>query len=319
LLVSIIIPCYNVDEYITECLKSCYNQSYEHIEIICVDNNSQDNTYSILHNEESKGKIIFLEEKRQGASAARNLGLSVASGEWIQFLDADDLLCPDKILNQLELVEKYKCDLVYANFFTQKNNGLKIKSSINDKDIWFNLFEGSLGNTCSNLWKKNILYKIGLWNVSLKSSQEYDLLFKYLKYTENIYFDKNYLTVIRQREFGQISQSDLKGNWTRYLELRLSIIEYLSKKNPQYFKKNIIYYQNSLFDILRILYKFNRKLAIDTFKSYFDKDYMPKSSLVTSTNYVRFFRIFGFKLMEDFKKLYDKIKINDINNNSKLQ
>ena len=55
------------------------------------------------------------------------------------------------------------------------------------------------------------------------------------------------------------------------------------------------------------------------YKSYFDKDYMPKSSLVTSTNYVRFFRIFGFKLMEDFKKLYDKIKINDINNNSKLQ
>lgn len=319
MLVSIIIPCFNVEEYISECLKSCYNQSYEHIEIICVDNNSQDNTYTILRNEESKGKIIFLEEKRLGASAARNLGLSVASGEWIQFLDADDLLCPDKILHQLELVKKYKCDLVYANFFTQKNNGLKIKSSINDKDIWFNLFEGSLGNTCSNLWKKNILYKIGLWNVSLKSSQEYDLLFKYLKYTENIYFDKNYLTVIRQREFGQISQSDLKGNWTRYLELRLSIIEYLSKKNPQYFKKNTIYYQNSLFDILRILYKFNRKLSIDTFKSYFDKDYMPKSSLVTSTNYVRFFRIFGFKLMEDFKKLYDKIKINDINNNSKLQ
>jgi hypothetical protein len=155
--------------------------------------------------------------------------------------------------------------------------------------------------------------------VSLKSSQEYDLLFKYLKYTENIYFDKNYLTVIRQREFGQISQSDLKGNWTRYLKLRLSIIEYLSKNNTQYFKKNIKYYQNSLFDILRILYKFNRKLAIDTFKSYFDKDYIPKSSLVTSTNYVIFFRIFGFKLMEDFKKLYDKIKINDIYNNPKLQ
>ena len=55
MLVSIIIPCFNVEEYISECLKSCYNQSYEHIEIICVDNNSQDNTYTILLNEESKG------------------------------------------------------------------------------------------------------------------------------------------------------------------------------------------------------------------------------------------------------------------------
>lgn len=319
MLVSIIIPCYNVDEYISECLKSCYNQSYEHLEIICVDNNSQDNTCQILQNEESDGKIIFLKETRQGASAARNLGLSVALGEWIQFLDADDLIYPDKILHQLELVHKYKCNLVYANFFTQKNDGLKIKSNINDKDIWFNLFEGTLGNTCSNLWKKNFLYKIGLWNVSLKSSQEYDLLFKYLKHTENIYFDNNYLTVIRQREFGQISQSDLKGNWTRYLKLRLSIIEYLSKNKTQYFKKNIKYYQNSLFDILRILSKFDRKLAIDTFKSSFDKDFIPKPSLVTSTNYVRFFRIFGFKLMEDFKRLYDKIKINDIYNNPKLQ
>ena len=105
-LVSVIIPAYNVEAYIAPCLGSVLAQSYPKLEIICVDNNSTDNTLQKLEAlREKHPEIILLTEEKQGAPAARNAGLHIAKGEWIQFLDADDILLPGKISRQVSLLE----------------------------------------------------------------------------------------------------------------------------------------------------------------------------------------------------------------------
>jgi len=104
--ISVIIPCHNVEDYIEEAIASVMAQTYMDFELILVDNNSTDNTLRILERAAiNSSRIRVLEEKGKGAPRARNLGLSVARGSWIQFLDADDLMLPDKLERQIELVK----------------------------------------------------------------------------------------------------------------------------------------------------------------------------------------------------------------------
>ena len=106
--VSVVIPCYNVEAYVAEALDSVLAQDYSWLEVIAVDNNSTDGTLAILQTYEARfpDKIRVLQEKKQGAPAARNTGWLAAKGEWIQFLDADDLLLPGKIRRQMGMVEE---------------------------------------------------------------------------------------------------------------------------------------------------------------------------------------------------------------------
>jgi len=89
--VSVIIPVYNTEKYLRECLDSVVNQTLKDIEIICIDDGSTDNSLNILKEYASKdNRFVILEQKNQGAGAARNKGLEIAKGEYLSFLDSDD-------------------------------------------------------------------------------------------------------------------------------------------------------------------------------------------------------------------------------------
>lgn len=97
-LVSIIVPIYNVEKYLSQCLDSIISQSYSNIEIILIDDGSSDNSSSILDEyKRIDSRIIILSKKNQGVSSARNAGLDVARGEFITFIDPDDWYCQDAI------------------------------------------------------------------------------------------------------------------------------------------------------------------------------------------------------------------------------
>ena len=100
-LVSILIPAYNSEYWINQTIISAINQVWPSKEIIVVDDGSMDNTYNYARKYESKNVIIKRQENR-GACAARNTALELAQGDYIQWLDSDDLLAPDKISRQLE-------------------------------------------------------------------------------------------------------------------------------------------------------------------------------------------------------------------------
>jgi O-antigen/teichoic acid export membrane protein/glycosyltransferase involved in cell wall biosynthesis len=104
-LVSILIPAFNASEWIADTIQSAIAQTWPHIEIIVVDDGSQDDTLAIARQFESQG-VLVIAQKNQGASAARNNAFSHSRGDFIQWLDADDLLAPDKIAKQMELLSE---------------------------------------------------------------------------------------------------------------------------------------------------------------------------------------------------------------------
>ena len=105
-LVSIVIPIYNASVFVAETIESTLKQSYQNIELILVDDGSKDNSYEIIKQYESP-IITVVKQANKGASAARNHGISLAKGNYIQFLDADDFLHPQKIEHQLNTLKSY--------------------------------------------------------------------------------------------------------------------------------------------------------------------------------------------------------------------
>jgi glycosyltransferase involved in cell wall biosynthesis len=115
--VSIIIPCYGQAQYLRGAINSALNQSYPNVEIIVVNDGSPDNTRDVAHG--YRDKVVYLEQKNKGLAAARNSGVAISSGAWLQFLDADDLLYRHKIEWQLRDLLKNGARLGYcctANF-----------------------------------------------------------------------------------------------------------------------------------------------------------------------------------------------------------
>ena len=106
-LVSFIIPTYNTEKYIKATVYSILNQSYEDIEIIAVNDGSTDKSLKILNDIEcNDNRLKIINTKNQGVSSARNTGIDNANGEWIYFIDSDDLLLP----NALSVLLKHKDD-----------------------------------------------------------------------------------------------------------------------------------------------------------------------------------------------------------------
>jgi glycosyltransferase involved in cell wall biosynthesis len=104
-MVSVIIPLFNAEKYIIQCINSVLNQTYTAIEIIVVNDGSTDQSFEIVSQLKSD-KLILINQKNAGASSARNAGLKIAKGKYIQFLDADDFLSTNKIEEQVKLLEQ---------------------------------------------------------------------------------------------------------------------------------------------------------------------------------------------------------------------
>jgi glycosyltransferase involved in cell wall biosynthesis len=119
ILVSIVIPVYNAEEWISEAIKSVLEQTYEHLEIILVDDGSTDQSVCVAEQLLRRGRFPYqiISQPNRGVSAARNRGWRSARGPWVQFLDADDLLHPRKI--QLQVAQSVACtaaDVIYSDW-----------------------------------------------------------------------------------------------------------------------------------------------------------------------------------------------------------
>ena len=112
-LISVIIPVYNVEKYIEDSLNSVLNQSFKDIEVICVDDESTDNSLRILNEFEARDKRVkVISQKNKGNGGARNTGLKHASGDYVYFLDADDLLFENALEKMYRNAKSNQSDLV---------------------------------------------------------------------------------------------------------------------------------------------------------------------------------------------------------------
>ncbi|WP_455684410.1 glycosyltransferase family 2 protein [Thomasclavelia sp.] len=140
-LISIIVPVYNVELYLKQCIKSIIKQTYDNIEIILVDDGSTDQSGKICDDYKIRNKkVIVLHKENGGLSDARNAGLNYASGKYVFFLDSDDWIKENTIESLYNTMIDSKSDIVISNYYYLYDNRSNIAINI-DKNIEFNRIE----------------------------------------------------------------------------------------------------------------------------------------------------------------------------------
>ena len=174
--VSVIIPIYNTEKYIDECLRSVENQTLKEIEIICVNDGSRDNSQTILEaHARQDSRIKLINQQNAGVASARNHGLREAHGDYVAFLDSDDLVAPWAYEKLYDSAKKYRVDVV-ASELTKFEDGTEFdlssmhhddtKVSLHRRRKYQNPFYDMIDNTAfmvTKIYRREFLRKNDLW------------------------------------------------------------------------------------------------------------------------------------------------------------
>jgi glycosyltransferase involved in cell wall biosynthesis len=185
-LVSIIIPCYNRAPLLRQAIASCALQTWREMEIIVVDDGSEEALEPAVSNAREKyglaARLKYIRQQRSGGGAARNNGFHHASGEFIQYLDSDDLLHPEKLTIQAEyLLARPHLDMVFclAEQFSKTLGDISMLwniprryDCIDDLDRF--LREDAVWDAASPVWRRRAIEKIGGWNEDLPCWQDWE-------------------------------------------------------------------------------------------------------------------------------------------------
>ncbi len=184
-LISIVIPCHNARHWLRTCVKSALAQTWPRKEVIVVNDGSTDDSSQILR--EFGDAVHLLQTPRRGAPYARNEALATASGEWIQFLDADDYLEPCKIARQLaESPMRQEVDVLYSPVIVETWSEGTAQSRLiipinHALDLYEQWIAFQLPQTGAALWRADSLRRIGGWDENLCCCQDTDLYLRALK------------------------------------------------------------------------------------------------------------------------------------------
>jgi glycosyltransferase involved in cell wall biosynthesis len=199
-LVSVIIPTYNCAHFLIEAMNSVLAQTYRPIELIVVDDGSTDNTREVVegwkqkHPRDNAFELRYFDQENKGGPAARNVGLVESQGEYIQFLDADDVLSPSKLSCQVIALSSCGCQTAaYGPWRHFEKVGEKMAmyepyGSVEGNDLLKKWIDGSFVVSHSLLWKRADLIKLGAWDESLAADQDGEYAMRFLAYGGNLIY-----------------------------------------------------------------------------------------------------------------------------------
>lgn len=206
--VSILVPCFNAERWIAQAVQSALDQSHHDVEIIVVDDGSTDGSLDVIR---SFGNRIRWESgPNNGGNRTRNRLLELATGEWIQYLDADDYLLPEKIERQLEELQAADhVDVAYSPVifrFEQSPRPAREELFVipEPRDPWILLIQWMLPQTSGPLWRRSALLDAGGWNENQKCCQEHELYFQLLKCGKRFQYCESVGAVYRQWSEGTV-------------------------------------------------------------------------------------------------------------------
>ncbi len=206
--VSVIIPAYNVAEFISETLDSVFSQTYDDFETIVINDGSPDteNLEQIL--EKYQTKIVYLKQENQGAAVARNTGIQKAQGEIIAFLDGDDIWLPEFLDRQIELLDEKAFGMVYCDALLFGEHQRKPETYMEKAPSSGEVTPETLINTQCNvitsgtIVKKQHLIKAGLFNPNAIRTEDFEMWFSMAKRGVKIGYQKKVLLKYRVRKTG---------------------------------------------------------------------------------------------------------------------
>lgn len=313
-LVSICIPVYNAEKYVSETLESAVNQTYKNIEIIIVDDGSFDRSWEIIEGYRNRYPLIIktFKQENKGGCAARNKAFLESKGEFIQWLDADDILSATKIEVQLNYLLKYNDPYIihssaygifYHNIKRAKfNENFLFNDMIPEKWLYYHLKYGHYMFPAVWMVSRDLINLAGHWNEELTNNQDGEFFSRLVSKSKFVKFHGESICYYRKGTYSSISRS-LGKNKKSLLSLHKSvnlICDYLLSLSNSYDSKEACI--NALSRLCHIIK--------DSLPEYYRLNIVRINSLggqlkpeIQSTKYKLFKKVFGESSAKKIKSL----------------
>jgi glycosyltransferase involved in cell wall biosynthesis len=298
-LVSILIPCYNAERWIARAVESALAQSWAKKEIIVVDDGSTDRSLEVIR--QFNGRIRWETGPNLGSNAARNRLLELARGEWLQYLDADDYLLPEKLVRQVEFAQEHPdVDVIYSPVAWKRvENGTVVCTETpipEPRDPWILLALWRLPQTGGALWKKHVLMSAGGWRVGQPCCQEHELYCRLLEANARFAYCAGCFAVYRDFEQdGRITRKPRE----ELVRARLAILDRVERHlelRSELTRSRRQAVNDARHELARSLWVSHRQQAIDTYERIrlSDASFFPSVEL-NPPLYSIVYRVLGFQ------------------------
>ncbi|MBQ3640956.1 glycosyltransferase family 2 protein [bacterium] len=274
-LISIIIPVYNAERYISRCLESLINQSYKYLEIICINDKSKDNSLKILQDYSKKDeRIIVIENtENKGAALTRNAGVDIAKGEYINFIDADDYIDEKYLECMLKKIEETNSDIVLNMSILTENNNIASEfyhptmPKFNKAGEFFDKISTIHNAPCfiwARMYRKSFLNKFNLRFLDIRATD--DVVFNAIV---NMYCDKTFVFYGEKYHYNVYNQS-VTGNAKNVDDKDLQHIKAYSLIYDFLKERNLLDNRLKLFRVYPFI-RVNTDEKFNYYKSFFKK------------------------------------------------
>jgi len=243
--VSVVIPLYNKEDFIKSTIESILKQTYDKFEIIIVDDGSTDKSISIVESFKDP-RIRIISQTNEGVSKARNTAIKNCSGDWIAFLDADDLWDRNFLFTFINMVNKYKnAALIGLNYSCLDSNDINqplsiYKEGLLTDNVYFDycLYRYPF-NSSSVVIKKNCFEELGGFRVDLKEGEDLEMWYRILKHGMPCYYCPIVSSYYRKVENNQ-KKRQRSISLTNFWGFHLNFDEVTSESELLYLNKRVI-------------------------------------------------------------------------------
>lgn len=305
--VSVVIPVYNVEKYLPECLDSVIDQTYKNLQIIIVDDGSTDSSGKICDEyAEKDNRIIVVHQKNAGAGAAKNTGLELIDGEYFSIIDSDDYIELDMYEKMINSLEKYNADIVqclFRNVFVNDSFDRKYKIKSNYPKVLTSknflkeyLYDWKYAIFWNKLFKSSLLKEIR-FPVGRKIDDEF-FTYKLVCNAKKVVNIDNILYNYRMRKTSVMNENDTDRLIYDRIDCFIERYNYVSDIYPSLKKK----YLTKLYDSL--LYYKTQVDNTEKLEKYISKIQKPKINKIDKINEIMRYK----KLLDDSYDQSNKIK-----------
>ena len=253
--ISVIIPVYNCENYISDCINSVIKQSYKNIEIILVNDGSSDNSENIINSFSKNDKRIkYFSKNNAGVSSARNYGIEHSTGDFIIFIDADDFIEEDYIANLIKNNEEFDFAMMGYKIWDSSNNRY-ITNNCKPfsgniyafmKNIFNYIHSPILLGPCFKLFKRKIIIDNNiLFPEDISFGEDAEFVFNYLKYISKVRCINKTEYVYRKAGNNSLS--------SKFIENKMDLYYRVNKNIKNLFKEKDLYSNNIKLELEQIL------------------------------------------------------------------
>lgn len=242
--VSVIIPVFNGERFVKKTVQSVIDQDYRNMEIICVDDGSTDNSKNEITN--NFPSVLYFHQNNKGPAAARNLGIKQATGEYIAFLDSDDIWLPEKISSQMECIFKNtSAKVVHTNIkikIGEVTHDTVYPTNHQDGRIFEDLLLQNGSVVCSTLLvKKDCFDKVGIFDEELITAEDVHLFLR-LAYYYDFHFVNKALVIKNHHDANLTNPNNI-----HYGSGAILALEKIERLFPEYSRRNSKVMRRALF------------------------------------------------------------------------